>query len=227
MASSLSYPFLDPAPASRDRAGIYYLNTTDLPSRNAHLLASITLHETVPGHHLHFALQAELTSLPQFRRSKSWAQSTQAFNEGWALYSEKLGLEMGMYANPFDNIGRLMNELWRAIRLVLDTGIHNGGWSREDAIRYAEVNSGLSTKEIEDEVDRFIVQSAQALAYKVGEIYVLDMRRWAEDELGKAFDIRRFHDALMANGSLPLSSLGQVMDEWVIAEQSRHGIPRE
>jgi uncharacterized protein (DUF885 family) len=178
------------------------------------MLTSLTLHEAVPGHHLQISLAREMTDVPAFRLNFY----PNAFGEGWALYSEKLGLEMGMYKTPYDNFGRLAYEMWRACRLVVDTGIHAMGWSRQQAIDYLSGNTSLSEQEVRTETDRYIAWPGQALAYKMGELRILELRHRAEQELGPHFDLKAFHDHVLANGGVTLPVLEERIDAW-IAEQ--------
>lgn len=204
-----------PPPGDLSRAGFYYLNTYDLKSRPLYGIEALSLHEAVPGHHLQLALQTELTDLPPYRRFKMFT----VFVEGWALYAERLGLEVGFYEDPYSDFGRLTYEMWRACRLVVDTGIHYLGWSREEAIEFMENNTALSAHNIRAEVDRYIAWPGQALAYKMGELRIRQLREQAETQLGDAFDIRRFHDVVLRNGSVPLDILDQAITDW-INEQS-------
>lgn len=198
--------------ADGSRAGTYWVNTTKLGSRPLYELEALTLHEAVPGHHLQIALMQEL-DLPEFRRFGGFT----AFTEGWALYAERLGLEIGFFATPQTDFGRLSYEMWRACRLVVDTGIHTKGWSRDDAIAFMLENTGLSRANIEREVDRYITWPAQALAYKIGELKIRELRARAEAALGEDFDLRRFHDAVLANGALPLNILDEEISAWIEA----------
>lgn len=193
------------------RAGFYFVNTYDLPSRPLYEVEALSFHEAVPGHHLQLALQQELEGLPDFRRNSSFT----VFVEGWALYSEWLALEMGFYQDPYSNFGRLTYEMWRALRLVVDTGIHAKGWTRQQAIDYMAANSALTLLNIRNEVDRYIFWPGQALAYKTGEIKIRELRREAEDALGDAFDIRAFHDMVLANGSITLEVLEEQVRGWI------------
>ena len=193
------------------KAGFYYVNTYDLKSRPFYNLEALTLHEAVPGHHLQLALQQELTHVPEFRRYSSFT----AFVEGWALYAERLGLEAGFYQDPYSNFGRLTMEMWRACRLVVDSGIHHFGWTREQAIRFLAENTALSQHDIASEVDRYIAWPGQALAYKVGELKIRELRQLAEQQLGSEFDIREFHDVLLAEGAVPLDILEANIRQWL------------
>jgi uncharacterized protein (DUF885 family) len=205
------------APLTSTRAGTYWVNTYALDKRPLYVLESLTLHEAVPGHHLQGALNQELANLPKFRRYSYIS----AFGEGWALYCEKLGLEAGFYQDPYSDFGRLSYEMWRAARLVIDTGIHSFGWSRQQAIDLLEQNSALSKHNIRTEVDRYISWPGQALSYKLGEIKILQLRQLAEQQLGSKFDIRLFHDAILENGSIPLNVLERQMKNF-IQKQNAH-----
>jgi uncharacterized protein (DUF885 family) len=206
------------APADQDsgKSGTYWVNTYDLPSRPLYTLPALTLHEAVPGHHLQGALAAEQRDLPLFRRHAYFDVT----GEGWGLYAEKLGVEMGIYTTPYERFGRLTYEMWRACRLVVDTGIHAFGWSREQARSYLRDHTALSEHEIETEVDRYIAWPGQALAYKIGELAIVAMRARAEHALGPRFDIRRFHDVVLTGGSLPLDVLEDQVARYIAAEQA-------
>jgi uncharacterized protein (DUF885 family) len=199
------------APMDGTRPGTYWVNTHALPSRPLYALEALTLHEAVPGHHLQIALQHELQGLPAFRR----ASGVGAFVEGWALYAERLGLEAGFYADPYSDFGRLTYEMWRACRLVVDTGLHSMGWTRQQAIDFLAANTALSLHEVETEIDRYISWPGQALAYKMGELKIRELRALAERELGDRFDVRAFHDAVLANGAVPLTVLDTHVRAWV------------
>ena len=200
------------------RPGLYWVNTHDLPSRPLYALPALTLHEAVPGHHLQIALAAELDELPPFRRN----DYISAFGEGWGLYSEYLGVEAGIYETPYEDFGRLTYEMWRACRLVVDTGIHALGWSRDRAMEFMASNTALSLHEVETETDRYISWPGQALSYKLGEIEIRKLRGEAEEALGADFDVRGFHDAVLRNGSVPLPILREEIERW-IGEQSAGG----
>jgi prolyl oligopeptidase len=198
------------------RPGYYYANTYDLKSRPKWEMEALSIHEAVPGHHLQISLAQEMEDLPRFRQNSGFT----AFVEGWALYCESLGEDLGLYQNPYSKFGQLTYEMWRAIRLVVDTGIHSKGWSREQAMTYFQENSAKTDHDIQVEVDRYIAWPGQALAYKIGELKIKELRVLAEKELGDAFDIRDFHDTLLADGALPLDVLEEKMKDWIAHEKS-------
>ena len=188
--------------AGRGGAGTYWLNTYNLPSRPLYNLPALTLHESSPGHSLQQSLVNEQGEVPEFRK-----QYISAYGEGWGLYREWLGKEMGIYETPYEDFGRLTYAMWRACRLVIDTGVHHKGWSRDQALAYLRDNTALSEHEVTTEVDRYISWPGQALSYKLGEIAIMRLRREAEAALGAKFDVRKFHDVVLAQGSLPLPVL--------------------
>jgi uncharacterized protein (DUF885 family) len=200
-------------PGAMGGAGEYWVNTYALDKRPLYVLPSLTLHEAVPGHHMQGALARELDDVPRFRLNFY----PHAFGEGWALYAEKLGEELGVYHTPYQRFGRLTYEMWRACRLVVDTGMHSQGWTRQQAVDYLTANTALSTHEIRTEVDRYIAWPGQALAYKVGELKILELRRRAEAALGPRFDIRAFHDAVLENGGMTLPALERRIDAFIAA----------
>ena len=203
------------APAENGtRPGYYYINTYAPNERLRFTLEALTYHEAVPGHHFQMALDQENTALPKFRRYGSFT----AYVEGWALYAEKLGYEIGGYQDSYARFGQLTFEMWRACRLVVDTGLHLKGWSRQQAIEYMAANTSLALLNIETEVDRYIVWPGQALADKVGELRILELRRDAEKALGERFDVRAFHDALLAGGAMPLDMLEKRMRGWIASQ---------
>ena len=197
--------------AGRGGNGTYWLNTYNLPARPLYNLPALTLHESSPGHALQGALAEEQAQQPEFRR-KNYIS---AYGEGWGLYTEKLGKEMGIYETPYEDFGRLTYEMWRACRLVIDTGVHHKGWNREQALAYLRDRTALSEHEVTTEVDRYISWPGQALSYKLGEIAIVRLRAQAEKELGARFDIKAFHDAVLRQGSVPLPVLEQQIQAFI------------
>jgi uncharacterized protein (DUF885 family) len=204
--------YYEPGSLKAGRPGYFFANTYDLPGRPKWGMETLTLHEAVPGHHFQIALAQEAEDLPEFRKHGGY----NAFAEGWALYAESLGYEMGFFKDPYQNFGHLADEMLRAVRLVVDTGLHSMDWSREQAIKYFEENSGNPPHDIEVEVDRYIVWPSQALGYKIGQLKIRELRSYAEKELGQKFDLRAFHDEVLKNGALPLSVLETHLKEWVV-----------
>jgi prolyl oligopeptidase len=174
-------------------------------------MEALSIHEAVPGHHLQISIGQELENVPNFRKHGFYT----AFGEGWGLYSESLGEEMGFYQDPYSKFGQLTYEMWRAIRLVVDTGMHAFGWDRQKAIDYFIENSAKTENDIVVEIDRYIVDPGQALAYKIGELKIKELRQYAKEQLGDQFDIRAFHDVVLGSGALPLSILEQNVKAWV------------
>jgi len=205
-----------PAPMEAHRGGYYWVNTHDLQSRTLYTIPALTLHEGAPGHHTQNALALELDSQPPFRRN----DYISAYGEGWGLYSEKLGVEMDIYETPYENFGRLTYEMWRACRLVIDTGVHAFGWSRQQALDYLASNTALSIHEVTTEIDRYISWPGQALSYKLGEYTLWQLRREAESALGADFDIRAFHDFVLGLGSVTLEILQDEVRDWITAQQA-------
>jgi uncharacterized protein (DUF885 family) len=200
-------------PGPLGAAGEYWVNTYALNVRPLYVLPSLTLHEAAPGHHTQGALARELSDLPRFRQNFY----PHAFGEGWGLYAERLGEEMGVYHTPYQRFGRLTYEMWRACRLVVDTGMHARGWSRQRALDFMAANTALSTHEIRTEIDRYIAWPGQALAYKTGEMRIVALRRRAETALGDRFDIRAFHDAVLGSGGVTLPVLERQIDAYIAA----------
>ncbi|RUO62659.1 DUF885 domain-containing protein [Pseudidiomarina insulisalsae] len=194
-----------------DRAGFYWVNTYALDRRPLYQLEALTLHEAVPGHHLQNALAGEMEGVPSYRQRTYIS----AFGEGWGLYSEWLGLEAGFYQDPYSNFGRLSYEMWRAARLVVDTGMHAMGWTREEAMDFMASNTALSLHNVRTEIDRYITWPGQALSYKLGEMLIRSLRREAEQILGGKFDIREFHYQILKNGSIPLDVLETEIRTWI------------
>lgn len=197
--------------ARDDQAGFYWVNTYALNRRPLYEMEALTLHEAVPGHHLQISLAREQSELADFRRSFY----TSAFGEGWGLYAEYLGLEMGFYQDPYSNFGRLTYEMWRAARLVVDTGMHTKGWTRQQAMDFLAENTALSMHNVQTEIDRYISWPAQALSYKLGELTIKRLRRQAEQQLAERFDIREFHAVVLGNGSVPLAVLEQQVEHYI------------
>jgi len=209
--------YYNPCPEDFSRPGYYYINTYAPQERLRFTLEALTYHEAIPGHHFQIALHQENTSLPKFRRYGSFT----AYVEGWALYTEKLGYEIGGYRDASSRFGQLTFEMWRACRLVVDTGMHAKGWSRQQAIDYMAGNSSLARVDVENEIDRYISWPGQALAYKIGELRILGLRREAEKKLGDKFDLRAFHDALLAEGAMPIDVLEVRMRTWISDRQKQ------
>jgi len=200
--------------ADGSRAGYYWVNLYNPASRPKFEIPVLTVHEAMPGHHLQIALQQELESLPNFRRYSGFT----VFTEGWGLYSERLGYDIGLYQDPYDQFGQLSYDMWRAVRLVVDTGMHYKGWSRDEAIAYFERNAPRKKLDIINEIDRYISWPGQALAYKIGQLKMLALRDKASSQLGDRFDLKRFHDRMLSQGAIPLSLLEITMDQWIESE---------
>lgn len=210
-AASAPQAYYYSAPEDRSRPGLFYVNTFNLPSRPKYTMTALALHEAVPGHHLQIAIAQELKGLPKFRRD----YSVTAFVEGWGLYAESLGYETEMYEDLYQLYGALTFEMWRACRLVIDTGIHDKKWTREEAFEYMKKYTPNSDHDIQTEIDRYISWNGQALAYKIGELKIKDLRKTAENKLGDNFNIKDFHDQVLKNGAIPLPLLEKIINEWI------------
>jgi len=216
-AEGTTTAYYSPGSPESGIAGNYYVNTSKLDQRPLWEVPALSAHEAVPGHHHQIALQQELT-LPAWRKHGAFFT---AFVEGWGLYSERLGIEMGLYDTPAKDMGRLSYEMWRACRLVVDTGLHSKSWTKDQAVRFMTDNSALSAANIDAEVNRYISWPGQALAYKIGELKIRDLRARAERELGPRFDLKRFHDAVLGRGAVPLDVLDAQIGEWIAGEKRR------
>jgi uncharacterized protein (DUF885 family) len=197
------------------RPGVFYANLYDIKATPTYGMRTLAYHEAIPGHHFQLAIQQQQDDLPFFRRLIPFS----AYSEGWGLYAERLAWEMGFLEDPYDNIGRLQSELFRSVRLVVDTGIHEARWTREEAIDYMLANTGMAESDVVAEIERYFVMPGQATAYKVGMIKILELRDYAKSELGDRFDIREFHNVVLTNGSMPLEMLGQLVHEYVAAKK--------
>ena len=211
IAPKTTTAFYSPLSGDGRKAGFYYVNTYNLKSRPLYEIEALSFHEAVPGHHLQIALQREQRGLPKFRNYLS----VTAFVEGWALYAERLGLEVGFYKDPYSNFGRLTYEMWRACRLAIDTGIHAFGWSRDKAIKFMANNTALSLHNVTTEIDRYIAWPGQALGYKMGELKIRELRQKAQKALGSKFDLRAFHDAILKNGAIPMYLLEKEVTRFI------------
>ncbi|MCX2831594.1 DUF885 domain-containing protein [Microbulbifer thermotolerans] len=208
--------YYQPGSPEAGRAGIFFANTYKLDSRPKWEMEALTVHEAVPGHHLQIALAQEQKDIHPLRRTQFYT----AFVEGWGLYSESLGHDLGLYQDPYSEFGALTYDMWRAVRLVVDTGMHQLGWSREEAIEYFMENSAKPLHDVTVEIDRYLVWPGQALAYKLGQLKIRELRANAEQQLGDNFDIRAFHDQLLSTGALPLNVLETRMNDWIKAQSS-------
>jgi len=216
-APSQTTAYYQPGAPSVGRPGCYFVNTYNLHARPKWEMEALSLHESVPGHHLQISLGQEMENVPEFRKHVGYS----AFVEGWALYSESLGEEVGLYKDPYSKFGQLTYEMWRAVRLVVDTGMHSMGWTREQAIQFFKDNTGKTDQDITVEVDRYIVWPGQALAYKLGQLKIRGLRTEAEKRLGAKFDERKFHDAVLENGAVPLNVLEVHMNEWIAGQEKK------
>jgi uncharacterized protein (DUF885 family) len=215
-APSQTTGYYQPGAPDVGRPGYFFVNTYKLHSRPKWEMEALSLHESVPGHHLQLSLAQELAGQPDFRKHVGYS----AFVEGWALYAESLGEELGLYKDSYSQFGQLSYEMWRAVRLVVDTGMHSQGWTRDQAIQFFKDNTGKTDQDITVEVDRYIVWPGQALAYKLGQLKIRQLRTTAESQLGAKFNVRSFHDAVLENGAVPLGILEQHVQQWLANQQS-------
>jgi uncharacterized protein (DUF885 family) len=206
--------------ADGKRPGIFYINTHNLKAQPRFGLETLSLHEAAPGHHFQIAIQQELTDLPRFRRFNGYV----SYSEGWALYAESLGKELGVFTDPYQWYGRLSDEMLRAMRLVVDTGLHSKGWTREQAIKYMLDNSSMAESDVTAEVERYIVWPGQALGYKLGQLHISALRAKAEQQLGAAFDVKEFHSQVLRDGALPMSVLSAKIDRWIEAKRKPRAV---
>ncbi len=217
-ASAAGASYQSPS-ADGTRPGIFYINTFNLKAQPRFGLETLSLHEAAPGHHFQIAIQQELTDLPRFRRFNNYV----SYAEGWALYAESIGKELGLFTDPYQWYGRLSDEMLRAMRLVVDTGLHSRGWSRERAIRYMLDNSSLAESDVTAEVERYIVWPGQALGYKLGQLHISELRARAQRQLGSAFDVRQFHAQVLRDGAVPMDVLTAKIDRWIEKQKATAG----
>jgi uncharacterized protein (DUF885 family) len=206
-----------PGAADGSRPGTVYINTYKFETRSLDDVESRAYHEGLPGHHLQVSIAQELTDVPQFRKYIGYT----AYSEGWGLYSERLGKDVGFYQDPYSDYGRLEGDIWRAVRLVVDTGVHSQHWTRQQMVDYFHEHSGVGETDVQAEVDRYIAWPAQALGYKVGQLRLLALRAKAQQALGDRFDLRAFHDQVLDSGALPLDLLEQRIDSWIAQQKTQ------
>jgi len=218
-APSQTTAYYQPGSPEAGRPGQFFVNTYNLKARPRWEMEALSMHESVPGHHLQIALAQEIEGAPEFRKHVGYS----AYVEGWALYTESLGEEMGFYKDPYSKFGQLTYEMWRAVRLVVDTGMHAMGWSRDQAIQFFRDNAGKTDQDIIVEIDRYIVWPGQALAYKIGQRKIRELRREAESKLGAKFNVRTFHDAVLEQGAVPLGILESHMKDWSAKQAASSG----
>jgi uncharacterized protein (DUF885 family) len=218
IAPDTTTAYYQPGAVDGTRAGLYYVNLYKPEVRPTWEMMALSLHEAVPGHHFQFARALELEHLPMFRKTAYFV----AYSEGWGLYAEQLGYDMGLYTSPYDKFGQLTYEMWRAVRLVVDTGMHAKGWSRQQAIDYFKANAPKTEQDIVNEIDRYIGDPGQALAYKIGQLKISELRQRANAALGARFDLRTFNDEVLGTGSIPLAALEKHMLAWIEHQRTRN-----
>ena len=211
--------YADTGSLDGSRPGVFYVNLRDMRDIWKYQMRTLAYHEAVPGHQLQGVIAQRLSGVPTFRKVLPFS----AYDEGWAVYAERLGWEMGLESDPLDNLGRLQSEMFRAVRLVVDTGIHRKHWTREQAIAYMREKTGMADSEVVSEIERYFVMPGQALAYKIGMLKILELRSQAQAQLGASFDIRQFHSVVLGSGSLPMSILQKQVDNWAAASSPGAG----
>ena len=207
----------NPGTPDGSRPGVYYAHLSDMSSMPKNEMEGVAYHEGNPGHHMQISIAQELTSVPQFRTQANFT----AYSEGWGLYAELLAKEMGAYKNDYSDFGRLVNEMWRAVRLVVDTGLHAKGWTEEQAVAYFKEKTPIAEEAIISEVRRYLVLPGQATSYKIGMLKIIELRENAKKALGERFDIRGFHDTILGGGAMPLAILERRVNDWVNSEMAK------
>jgi uncharacterized protein (DUF885 family) len=208
--------YYEPGAPDGSRPGRLRIDTYNAAERNLYAVESIAYHEGLPGHHLQISIAHELEGVPEFRKYQMYT----AYTEGWGLYAERLGKDVGFYQDPYSDYGRLEADIWRAIRLVVDTGVHSQHWTRQQMVDYFHDHSAIDESSLQAEVDRYIATPAQATAYKIGQLKILELRDRAKKALGGKFDLRAFHDQVIDAGALPLDLLSERVDAWIAAQNS-------
>jgi uncharacterized protein (DUF885 family) len=215
MAKDQATAYYEQGTPDGKRPGIFFVNTYNYSQRSLPDVEAIAYHEGLPGHHLQISIAQELTGIPEFRKYNYYT----AYSEGWGLYAEHLGKDVGLYTDPYSDYGRLEGDVWRAIRLVVDTGVHAEHWNRQQMVDYFHAHSSIDETDVQAEVDRYIADPAQALGYKIGQLKFLELRAKAQQALGPKFDIRGFHDTVLDSGALPLDVVEQRVDAWIASQQ--------
>jgi uncharacterized protein (DUF885 family) len=216
LAQSSAPAYYQPGAPDGSRPGRLFIDTYNATDRNLYSVEDIAYHEGIPGHHLQISIAHEIPGLPAFRKYQRYT----AYTEGWGLYAERLGKDVGFYRDPYSDYGRLEGDIWRAIRLVVDTGVHNQSWTRQQMVDYFHDHSNIDETSIQSEVDRYIAWPSQALAYKIGQLEILELRARAQKALGSKFDIRAFHDQVLDSGALPLDVLDTRIDAWIAQQKA-------